>query len=36
MGERCDDEKSLSDYGICEDFISQVTPLSASGIAGRT
>ncbi|KAK3265292.1 hypothetical protein CYMTET_26013 [Cymbomonas tetramitiformis] len=25
MGERCEDEKCMSDYGICEDFILQVT-----------
>lgn len=24
MGERCENAKRLTDYGICEDFISQV------------
>lgn len=30
MGERCLDERSLRDYGICEEFIVQVWPCSAS------
>ncbi|KAK9828972.1 hypothetical protein WJX72_003146 [[Myrmecia] bisecta] len=25
MGERCEDDKALKDYGICEPFVKQVT-----------
>lgn len=32
MGERCENAKRLTDYGICEDFISQACSISVSAV----